>query len=67
MVKKVVRYLFTRAGSLWYDLNNRGEIKVDKVTIFDIANFFLKIVERDAGSTITPLKLQKILYYTQGY
>nr|DAI31615.1 MAG TPA: hypothetical protein [Caudoviricetes sp.] len=67
MIKKVVDYIFTRAGSLWYDLNNRGEIKVDKVTIFDIANFFLKIVERDAGSTITPLKLQKILYYTQGY
>ncbi len=38
-----------------------------KITIFDVANFFLKIVERDAGSTITPLKLQKILYYAQGY
>lgn len=38
-----------------------------KITIFDVANFFLKIVDRDAGSTITPLKLQKILYYAQGY
>lgn len=28
-----------------------------KLTIFDIANFFLQIVDRDAGSTITPLKL----------
>lgn len=37
------------------------------LTIFDIANFFLKIVDRDSGSTITPLKLQKILYYAQGY
>ena len=38
-----------------------------KLTIFDIANFFLQIVDRDAGSTITPLKLQKILYYAQGF
>ena len=38
-----------------------------KLTIFDIANFFLQIVDRESGSTITPLKLQKILYYAQGY
>lgn len=38
-----------------------------KLTIFDIANFFLQIVDRDAGSTVTPLKLQKILYYAQGH
>lgn len=38
-----------------------------KLSIFDVANFFLKIIDRDAGSTITPLKLQKILYYSQGY
>ncbi len=37
------------------------------VNIFSVANFFLNIVDRDAGSTITPLKLQKILYYAQGY
>ena len=37
------------------------------LTIFDVANFFLKIVDRDSGTTITPLKLQKILYYAQGY
>ncbi len=40
---------------------------MDKVNIFNVANFFLKIVDRDAGSTITPLKLQKILYYAQGF
>lgn len=39
----------------------------NSLSIFDAANFFLKIVDRDAGSTITPLKLQKILYYAQGY
>lgn len=39
----------------------------NKVNIFNVANFFLNIVDRDSGSTITPLKLQKILYYAQGY
>lgn len=38
-----------------------------KITIFEIADCFLKIVDRDSGSTITPLKLQKILYYAQGW
>ena len=41
--------------------------KVGKTTIFNVANFFLNIVDRESGSTITPLKLQKILYYAQGY
>lgn len=38
-----------------------------KLTIEDIADCFLRIVDRDSGSTITPLKLQKILYYSQGW
>ena len=33
--------------------------------IEEIADCFLRIVDRDSGSTITPLKLQKILYYAQ--
>ena len=37
------------------------------IKIGDIADCFLRIVDRDSGSTITPLKLQKILYYAQGY
>lgn len=40
---------------------------MDKYRIEDIADFFLKIVDRESESTITPLKLQKILYYAQGY
>ena len=40
---------------------------MEKYSIFDIANFFLKIVDRESESIITPLKLQKILYYSQGY
>ena len=38
-----------------------------EINIFNVATYFLKIVDRDAGSTITPLKLQKILYYAQGF
>lgn len=37
------------------------------LTIEDVADIFLRIVDRDSGSTLTPLKLQKILYYAQGY
>ena len=40
---------------------------MEKYKINDIADFFLKIVDRESESTITPLKLQKILYYAQGY
>lgn len=38
-----------------------------KLTIFNIAEYFLSIVDRESGETITPLKLQKILYYAQGW
>ncbi|MGB9781868.1 MAG: type II TA system antitoxin MqsA family protein [Moorellaceae bacterium] len=33
----------------------------------DVANFFLSKVDNEAGSAITPLKLQKLLYYAQGW
>lgn len=32
-----------------------------------IADFFLKAIDREQGSSITPLKLQKLLYFTQGH
>lgn len=38
-----------------------------KLSIFDAANHFLKNVDRESGSTITTLKLQKIFYYAEGY
>ncbi len=37
------------------------------ISAFDVADYFLKIVDRDSGSSITNLKLQKILYYAQGW
>lgn len=51
-------------------MNKRNKISrifQKNLTIVDIADCFLRIVDRDSGSTITPLKLQKILYYAQGY
>ena len=66
-MKKVLEYCV----NLWYSIfrirDNKGVISMDKTNIMNVAVFFLNIVDRDAGSTITPLKLQKILYYSQGY
>lgn len=66
MITKVLEYL----TKLWYAIFRVEEcviMKKDELNIFSVANFFLNIVDRDSGSSITPLKLQKILYYAQGY
>ena len=33
----------------------------------DVANWFLAKADYEAGDVITPLKLQKLLYYAQGW
>lgn len=33
----------------------------------DIANYFLTLVDRDEGELLSNLKLQKLLYYSQGF
>ena len=33
----------------------------------DIAHYFLRRVDREAGDTISPLKLQKLIYYAQAW
>ena len=38
-----------------------------KITSFDVANYFLSQADEDAGDLISNLKLQKLLYYAQGY
>lgn len=69
MIRKILEYF----NKLWYSIFRIGKgsgvinMMNKKITIFDVANFFLKIVDRDLGSAITPLKMQKILYYAQGY
>jgi len=40
---------------------------VKAIDIYDAADFFLSKVDMEAGSCITPLKLQKLLYYAQGW
>lgn len=37
------------------------------MNIFDAANYFLAKVDREAGDTITHLKLQKLTYYSQAW
>src|SRR4051812_7079696 len=38
-----------------------------KITAEDVANFFLCCIDEDAGDNISNLKLQKFLYYAQGF
>jgi uncharacterized phage-associated protein len=38
-----------------------------KYSANQIANYFLGLVDTEAGDTMTNLKLQKLLYYAQGY
>lgn len=34
---------------------------------FDVANYFLTLQDENAGDSITNMKLQKLLYYAQGF
>lgn len=44
------------------------ETRKAKYTCQDIANYFLALCDRlDAGDAITNLKLQKLVYYAQGF
>jgi uncharacterized phage-associated protein len=36
-------------------------------TALDVAHYFLKRLDREAGDTMSPLKLQKLLYYAQAW
>ncbi len=37
------------------------------LTCHDIAKYFLALVDEEAGDSISNLKLQKLVYYAQGY
>ncbi|BBF23599.1 Panacea domain-containing protein [Sutterella megalosphaeroides] len=37
------------------------------LTCFDVAEYFLSKTEEDAGDVISNLKLQKLVYYAQGF
>ena len=50
-----------------YELGEKGENKMEEVTIFDVAKHFLNRVDIGAGSVMTHLKLQKMCYYAQAW
>lgn len=37
------------------------------LSCFDVARYFLALVDEDAGDSLSNLKLQKLVYYAQGY
>jgi uncharacterized phage-associated protein len=37
------------------------------LTCFDVANYFLSLTDEDSGDSITNLKLQKLVYFAQGF
>jgi len=37
------------------------------LTCFDIADYFLSFVDEEAGDSISNLKIQKLVYYAQGF
>lgn len=42
-------------------------LSVVTLTCFDVANYFLSLPNEDIGDSITNLKLQKLVYYSQGF
>ncbi|KJW07325.1 Panacea domain-containing protein [Orientia tsutsugamushi] len=43
-------------------IQQKGEL----LSCFDVASYFLVLVDRAAGDVITQLKLQKLVYFAQG-
>ncbi len=37
------------------------------ISVFDVANYFLSLVEEEVGDALSNLKLQKLVYYAQGF
>lgn len=42
-------------------------LSVATLTCFDVANYFLSLPNEDIGDSISNLKLQKLVYYSQGF
>ena len=44
-----------------------GKKVANRLTCFDVADYFLSLADEDAGDLIPHLKLQKLVYYAQGF
>jgi len=40
---------------------------MSKLTTYDVANVLLRLSDTDSGDVVTNLKMQKLIYYTQGF
>jgi len=59
-------------GCLGEQVKEKIEAALEKIlkpntNVFDVARFFLSKVNIEEGSILTPLKLQKLIYYAQGW
>lgn len=45
----------------------KGEEHKMTINVHSVADYFLSIVDKDSGSSITHLKLQKLVYYAQAW
>jgi len=43
------------------------QVEVFPMTAHDVAHYFVSLVDEEAGDSISNLKLQKLLYYAQGF
>lgn len=60
IIKPIAVCLMLRFGG-------RLEQEVRPMTAHEIAKYFVSLVDEDAGDSISNLKVQKLLYYAQGF
>ncbi|WP_042332764.1 Panacea domain-containing protein [Desulfosporosinus orientis] len=49
------------------ELFDQGQTSPNKNKLFGVAEYFLNKIVSEAGESITPLKLQKLVYYAQAW
>ncbi len=73
LIKKVINYIFTTPQKLWYDVKNkgRGDIKMNNNDKLDARTLACYIKEyykvKFSNEEISPIKLQKALYFCFAY
>lgn len=54
-------------AKIYYFMTDREGRSMKQTTIFDVADYFLTLVDQASGSVMTHLKLQKLCYYAQAW